>query len=228
MQKMILAAAAAAVLLMAVSASAHVTLQPKQAPADSFVRLNVRVPNERDNARTRKVQVQFPPGVLALSYEPVDGWQIAVTKRKLDRPAELHGDPVDEEIDEVSFTAQKGASIRPGQFRDFGLSLRTPAKPNRALTFKALQTYSGGEVVRWIGLPDSEEPAAQVQLISAAQAEQAQDSAATASAVRTAAATNEDGPSTALVIAALVMGGLGLLAGLGALLSVRRASRWAR
>lgn len=46
---------------------AHVTLQPKRAPADCFVRLNVRVPNERDNASTKKVRVQFPPGVLAPS-----------------------------------------------------------------------------------------------------------------------------------------------------------------
>jgi uncharacterized protein YcnI len=225
MRKITLAAAAAAVLLTPLSAPAHVTLQPRQAPADSFVRLNVRVPNERDNASTRKVHVQFPPGVLALSYEPVDGWRIAVTKRKLDQPAELHGEPVTEEIDEVSFTAQHGATIRPGQFRDFGLSLRTPAKPNRALTFKALQTYSGGEVVRWIGPPDSEEPAAQVRLIAAAQEGQAPDGPPTASAVPAAAATDDDGPSTALVIVALVVGGLGLLAGLGALLSARRASR---
>lgn len=225
MRKITLAAAAAAMLLTPACASAHVTLQPKQAPADSFVRLNVRVPNERDNASTKKVQVQFPPGVLALSYEPVDGWQIAVKKRKLEQPAELHGEPVNEEIDEVSFSAKKGAAIRPGQFRDLGLSLRTPAKPNSTLTFKALQTYSGGEVVRWIGPPNSEEPAAQVQLISAAQEGQGQDGAPAAAAVPAAASTDDDGPSTALVIVALVLGGLGLLAGLGAVLTARRARR---
>lgn len=225
MRKITLAAVAAVVLLVPPSAAAHVTLQPKEAPADSFVRLDVRVPNERDNASTKKVRVQFPPGVLALSYEPVEGWQIAVKKRKLDQPAELHGEPVNEEIDEVSFSAKKGAAVRPGQFRDFGLSLRTPAKPNTTLTFKALQTYSGGEVVRWIGPPKSEEPAPQVQLIAAAEEGRGQDGAPTASAVSGAAKSDDDGPSTALVIVALVVGGLGLLAGVAALLAARRARR---
>lgn len=222
-KRLIVVAVAAGALLTAGPAHAHVTLQPKEAPADSFVRLNVRVPNERDNARTEKVRVQFPPGVLALSYEPVDGWDIEVTKRKLDQPAELHGEPVNEEVGEVSFTAQDGEAIRPGQFRDFGLSLRTPAKPNSTLTFKALQTYSNGEVVRWIGPPDSEEPAAQVQLIPAAQEGQGHGGAQASSAVPAAAVTEDDGPSTALVVVALVLGGLGLLAGLGGLLTARRA-----
>ena len=39
-----------------------------------------------------------------------------------------------------------------------------PNEPGKALTFKALQTYSNGEVVRWIGPPDADEPAPQVTL----------------------------------------------------------------
>ena len=39
-----------------------------------------------------------------------------------------------------------------------------PNQAGKALTFKALQTYSSGEVVRWIGPPDAEEPAPQVTL----------------------------------------------------------------
>ena len=38
----------------------------------------------------------------------------------------------------------------------------------RVLVFPALQTYTGGEVVRWIGSPDADEPAPRIQLTAAA------------------------------------------------------------
>ena len=49
------------------AAGAHVTLQPTEAPAGGFARLDVRVPNERDDAATRKVAVQMPPGFASAS-----------------------------------------------------------------------------------------------------------------------------------------------------------------
>ena len=50
MRKSLIAAGAAAAILAAPSvASAHVTVNPREAPAGGFTVLNVRVPNERDN-----------------------------------------------------------------------------------------------------------------------------------------------------------------------------------
>ena len=77
----ILGAALAATLAVAPAAGAHVTLQPGEAPAGDFTRLDLRVPTERDNADTTKVDVQFPPGFLSVSTEPVPGWDILITKR---------------------------------------------------------------------------------------------------------------------------------------------------
>ena len=76
MRKRLILAVAAGALLAAGPAQAHVTLQPREAPADSFARLNVRVPNERDRASTEKVRLQFPPGFLAISYEPSMGGRL--------------------------------------------------------------------------------------------------------------------------------------------------------
>jgi uncharacterized protein len=94
-----------------------------------------------------------------------------------------------------------------------------PEKPS-TLTFKALQTYSNGEVVRWIGPPDADEPAPQVKL-TAVNAEgktaHAGDEAAAAGD-----AEGEDDDSNTLAVIALIVGGLGLLAGAGALLTARR------
>ena len=69
----------------------------------------------------------------------------------------------DEEITEVVGTVTwSGGEVGPGEFTEFGFSARTPDQPT-TLEFPAIQTYDSGEVIRWIGLPDSEEPAALVR-----------------------------------------------------------------
>ena len=146
---------------------------PSQVPAGGFARLDVRVPNERDDAATEKVEVQMPDGFLFVSYEPVEGWSVDVKIEKLDEPAEAFGEEITEQVDTVTFTADSpDAAIQPGQFRDFGLSVGMPedAAAGETLTFPAIQTYDNGEVVRWIGAPDAEEPAAQVTLTEGAEA----------------------------------------------------------
>jgi uncharacterized protein len=219
------AAGAAATLaaLAAVPAQAHVTLQPKEVPAGGFVRLDVRVPNERDAAGTSKIQVQFPAGFASVSTEPKPGWTMKIAKRKAKVPVELHGEKSDTEIDTVTFTAAKGSAIKPGEFVDFGLSLATPDKAGEDLTFKAIQTYDNGEVVRWIGGPDADEPAPLVTLASGE--EEASPTGGAAAPAEPTAATDEeddDGPSTGLVVAALILGGLGVLTGIAGLMAARR------
>ena len=216
--------AVVAALVLAPAAAAHVTLQPPEAPAGGFTRLDVRVPNERDNAGTTKVEVQMPPGFLSVSYEPEPGWDGEVTMRQLDEPVEEFGERVTEEVDRITFTAQGEANaIQPGEFRDFGLSLRVPeGRPGSMLTFRSLQTYSNGEVVRWIGPPDSEEPAPQVELTPAEEEEAAAPAAEEPAAP---AATEEDDDGNGLAIAALIVGAAGLATGLAALLLSRRRTR---
>jgi uncharacterized protein YcnI len=211
-------------LALAPAARAHGPMQPPEAPAGGFTRLDVRVPTERDNASTTKVVVQMPPGFLSVSTEPVPGWDAQLTMRQLDEPVEQFGEQVTEEVGRVTFTADGEASaIQPGQFRDFGLSLAVPeGRPGSMLTFKALQTYSNGEVVRWIGPPDSEEPAPQVEL-TAAEEEEAAAPAAEEPAAPAAAEEDDDG--NGLAIAALVVAILGLAAGLAALFLRRGRAR---
>ena len=216
--------AVVAALALAPAAAAHVTVHPPEAPAGGFTRLDVRVPNERDNASTTKVVVQMPPGFLSVSTEPVPGWDAELTMRQLDEPVEQFGEQVTEEVGRITFTADGEASaIKPGQFQDFGLSLAVPERrPSSMLTFKALQTYSNGEVVRWIGPPDSEEPAPQVELTPAEEEEAAAPAAEEPAAP---AATEEDDDGNGLAIAALIVGAAGLATGLAALFLSRRRTR---
>jgi uncharacterized protein YcnI len=227
MHKTIPAAIAAAALIAPAAAGAHVTLQPDSAPAGGFARLDVRVPNERDDAGTVKVAVQMPPGVATASYEPVPGWSVEVTREQLDEPIDVHGEAITEQVSQVTWTGspRRGGIIEPGQFQDFGLSLRVPdGEPGDELTFKAVQTYQGGEVVRWIGPADAEEPAPIVTLAAAEDEHAAAPAEATDAAQPAAATTSEDGGgSDGLAIAALIVGAVGLVAGVAGLAAARRA-----
>ncbi len=216
------AVAAIASAVLCATAAAHVTLQPKEVAAGAFERLDVRVPNERDNASTTKVEVRFPAGFIFASYEPVPGWTTKVAMVKLATPVEAFGEQRTEQVGTITFTAT-GKGIRPGQFQDFGLSLGLPDKAGTTLTFKSVQTYSNGEVVRWIGLPDADRPAPQVKLLAAA-AEGASGGAAQARPAGTDDDESEDGDGNALAIVALVVGGLGLAAGGAALAASRRGA----
>lgn len=223
-RKTISAAALAAALSLPAAAQAHVTLQPSEAPAGGFARLDVRVPNEEDAASTTKVVVQLPPGFADASYEPVPGWSVRETRRKLPTPIETeHGDTRTDELATISFTAAPGKGVKPGQFQDFGLSLGLPDKPaGTKLTFKALQTYSGGEVVRWIGPAGSDRPAPIVTLVAAG-TDAANRAAATPPAA-TDDGDDDDAGGDGLALVALVVGALGLLAGGAALFVARRAT----
>jgi len=219
-RRILVAAGATAALAVPTAAQAHVTLQPEQAPADGYTRMAVRVPNEEDAAATTKVVVQMPPGFAGVSYEPVAGWRTAVATRKLATPVKTADGELTEEVSRVTFTAT-GKGIAPGQFQDFGLSLRLPDKPaGTKLTFKALQTYSGGEVVRWIGAPESDRPAPQVTLTAAAEEGQAAAPAPAAAAAEQDDDDDGDG-GNGLAIVALIVGALGLLTGGAALVRAR-------
>jgi uncharacterized protein YcnI len=161
---------AAAALAVPAAASAHVTLQPGEAPAGSFSKLDVRVPNERDDKGTIRVDVRFPDGFYFLSYQRVPGWRARVYKEKLDAPVDLGGFSVDEQYTRIVWRAKKPKRdrIAPGQFQDFPLSVRVPdGAPGTQLVFRAFQTYQRGERVAWTGAPDADEPAPRVTLLPA-------------------------------------------------------------
>ena len=202
--------AAAAALALVPAAAAHVTVNPNAVPSDSFSRFAVRVPTERDDADTTKVTLQLPEGLFFVSFQPKPGWTRTVTTEKLDPPVEVFGDMVSERISSVTW---EGGKIAPGEFDEFGLSAKVPDAPGTELVFPAVQTYSGGEVVRWIGAADADEPAPRVML-EAATAEPAAAPVATSEA---AGEGEEEDDSDWVAYVALVLGAGGLVAGLAAL-----------
>ncbi|HEU4944817.1 MAG TPA: YcnI family protein [Solirubrobacterales bacterium] len=205
-------------LAVPAGASAHVTLQPSEAEAGSYTVLDVRVPNESEDASTTKVDVQFPPGFAEASYQPVPGWSAKVIMGKLPKPIQTDDGPVTEGVREIIWS---GGKIAPGEFMDFPLSVQIPGKAGDVLTFKALQTYDDGEVVRWIGAPETEHPAPQVTVT---EGEGEHGHAATGEGSESSASDDSDSASKGLGIAALIVGALGLLAGGMALVRSRRTA----
>ena len=214
-----------AALIAAPAAHAHISVHPNVIPAGQFAQVVVRVPSERSDADTTRVDVRLPSGFIFVSYEPVPGWSTRITYRKLAQPVTAFGESHDQEVDRVTWT---GGKIGAGQFVDFPLSVAMPdATPGTLLTFKALQTYSDGDVVRWIGSPSSENPAPQVAL--AGEDAPAQDVLAgpRTTAAPTPAGDDDDEGDDVTEYLALGLGALGAAAGVVALALVlvrRRAA----
>src|SRR5688572_1527119 len=182
-------AAGAAFVLPATSAFAHVTVNPREAAAGGYAKLAFRVPNERDDAGTTKLEVNFPADhpFASVSIRPKEGWTYAVEETTLATPVKIHDDEISKAVSKITWT---GGTVKPGEFEEFEVSVGPLPDDADSLTFKALQTYSSGEVVRWIeeaapGGGEVERPAPVLKLTKAP--------ASTATTATTAAGTTAPG-----------------------------------
>ncbi|MET9931506.1 MULTISPECIES: YcnI family protein [unclassified Streptomyces] len=166
--------ALSSVVLLSGTAFAHVGVQPQgEAAKGGYATVNIKVPNERDNASTVKLEVNFPLDhpLASVMPQPVPGWKAEVTKSKLDKPLELHGKKINEAVSKVTWTAD-GSGIGPGEFQQFPLSLGQLPEDADQLVLKSVQTYSNKEVVRWIeeqkeGAEEPQNPAPVLKLSAA-------------------------------------------------------------
>ena len=151
-------AAAAAVLLLAVPALAHITVTPDAAPAGSAAVLTFHVPNEEAKADTTKLDMKIPTDhpIADLLVKPVPGWTISLKTITLAKPIVTDDGKFTQAVSEVIWS---GGKIAPGQFQDFSVTADPLPDGAGTLAFKALQTYSNGDVVRWIDLPQRGQPA---------------------------------------------------------------------
>ncbi|MCN9243122.1 YcnI family protein [Streptomyces sp. RY43-2] len=217
------ATAASAVLVLSGPAFAHVSVQPEgEATKGGYAVVDFKVPNERDNASTKKLEISFPtdhplPSVMP---QPVDGWKAEVTKSKLDKPVSLHGQRIDEAVTKVTWTST-GKGIEPGYFQKFPLSIGPLPENTDQLVFKALQTYSDDQVVRWIepqqkGQPEPNNPAPALELTAASRQQGASAEAASTSGDQGTKATsgsNSDTTARVLGLVGIVIGAAGVAYG---------------
>lgn len=229
--------AASAVVLLAGPALAHVGVQPVgEAAKGGYATVNFKVPNERDDASTVKLEVNFPTEHPLASVAPqtVPGWKIVVTKSKLAKPIEMHGKQITEAVSKVTWTAT-GDGVESGYFQQFPLSIGQLPENADQLVFKTLQTYDNDEVVRWIDAPvegaEPESPAPVLTLTAASEdghgaaagdkagddakggADHASDESAGDNASSASSSDSSDGTARGLGIAGIVIGVAGVAYG---------------
>jgi periplasmic copper chaperone A len=221
-------AATTVALLAAAPAAAHVTIDPAEGPADGFATLRVQVPHGCDGSATRVLRVQVPRSVPSVTPQVHPGWEVT-TKEGPKDSVELHGETVTRGVEEVRWTATDAGPLPDDRLDLFGMSVKLPAgAAGDVLYFPTVQQCVKGREA-WIQVPQAgeradelETPAPTVTLTAAADDHGASGAGADAT---DAGAADDDGPSTGVVVAALVLGALGLLTGLAALVAGRLRSR---
>ncbi|PRZ29497.1 uncharacterized protein CLV47_1336 [Antricoccus suffuscus] len=203
----VLLATAAAVMAGAGAAFAHVTVSSPNAAKGGYATVAVKVPTESDTASTVGIKLQLPTDApfKSVTIQPKAGWTYSVDKS---------GDTVSA----ITWTAT-GDGIKPGEFDTFNISVGPLPTDKDSVTFKAIQTYSDGTTVNWVeeasGSTEPEHPAPALTL-SSAPATSAHGASASSAPATSASADSVDG----LGVTGVILGGVGLLAGVAALVLV--------
>jgi uncharacterized protein YcnI len=230
-------------LVAPTSAQEHISIHPNTIPAGAFATLDVRVPGEQEGAYVKKVDTLFPQGFTGVDYENVAGWSTKLIETKLATPIKEDGETIDTEVSQIVWTwIGPLGKVNNGQFIQFPLSLAIPEDATgKALEFRTVQTYSDGQVIHWIDPSlSAEHPSPRINVtakggvIQDIAGEEAGPAPARSSAGHTLGTLTLTGPSNTkgadsgaskgLGVAALILGALGLMAGLGALAVARRKS----
>jgi uncharacterized protein YcnI len=212
-----LAAVGIATVAAAVPAWAHVTVDPSTAKQGDEITLGFRVPNEEPNASTVKLQIIFPSAHPVLGVDPQDapGWTSQITTLSLNPPVQTDDGPVTSYVRKVDWS---GGHIAPGHFQEFYVLAQRLPTDTTSVTFKALQTYSDGNVVRWIqtttpGAPAPDHPAPVLTLTPPA---------ATATDPSGAATKTRSSTSYATGVIGIILGAIGIAGAAAALVLVTR------
>lgn len=141
------AALVAASFLLPAAASAHVTLDTKEAPALGYVRLAIRVPHGCDGAATTAVRMQVPDGVTAVKAQPKYGWTLSLLAD------EAGGKPGHDSSPPVHEIVWRGGPLPDAFYEEFLIRVRMPDTPGQTLWFPFVQECEGGKTTRWIERP---------------------------------------------------------------------------
>ncbi len=157
-QAMAAVAVVGAVLAVTSPAGAHVEVDPASAPQGATVVFSFRVPTEETNASTVRLDVQFPTShpIANVLVQQKPGWTFTTQTAPLPKPVTTDDGTFTTAVTEISWVAT-GGGIPPGAFDVFPV-FAGPLPTTTKVTFKAIQTYSNGDVVRWIELPTKGAP----------------------------------------------------------------------
>jgi uncharacterized protein YcnI len=134
-----------ALSLFAGVASAHVTVGPKETSQGAYQMFTVKVPSEKEDVSTTKIQVLIPEDVNISRFEPKPGWTYEIEKDGSDK------------ITSVTWTTE-GEGLSATEFGQFNMNGKVGDQANEII-WKAIQTYSDGSVVEWVEAEAANYPA---------------------------------------------------------------------
>ena len=152
-------------------AAAHVTLDRAELPADSSLRVALRVTHGCGGAATTGLRVTIPPELRGARPMPHAGFSLAIGGGAAGHAAHAghgaqaahagHAAPGDHAAAsaapaavpaprEIAWT---GGRLDDAFYDEFVLLVRTPAEPGAVLRFPVVQECEGGVVARWTEAP---------------------------------------------------------------------------
>jgi uncharacterized protein YcnI len=154
-------------------ALAHVTLDRAELPADSYVRVAVRVPHGCDGAPMTGLRVEIPPALRSVKPAPKPGWTLTVVPGEPEHATHAaagghgHGHGHDRPVKEIAW---QGGNLPDAFYDEFILFFRTPDQPGATLYFATIQSCEGGKEARWTQRPTTpgerlERPAYPVRIV---------------------------------------------------------------
>jgi periplasmic copper chaperone A len=227
---LITVAVLAAMLALAGSAFAHVTVSaPGATPGASDQQITFRVPVEQDvDTVAFTVQLPLDTPIAGVDVLPVPGWTHTQKTSTLATPIKTDDGDITTAVSQITWTAAAGQGLKPGEYGEFTI-IAGQLPDAKTLTFKALQTYRGGAITRWIEVAapgsteEPEHPAPVLSLSAAASGAPSAASGAPSAAPSRAASTTKSSSNTGPVVLSVIA--LVVAAGALGLAVVTRARR---
>ena len=143
------------------AASAHVTLETKEAPVGAPYKAVLRVPHGCEGTATIALRVRVPDGMIAVKPMPKPGWKIDTVSGKYPQAySHFRNAKLTEGVTEISFT---GGNLPDAFYDEFVFTgfLAGDLEPGKLLYFPVVQECEKG-VHRWIEIPAAGKPAGRI------------------------------------------------------------------
>lgn len=163
-----------ALCISAGAASAHSSLEQKEARGGGFYKAVIRIPHGCDGKATTKVKVELPEGFISAQPQPKAGWKVETVKGDYAKTYKVHGEDVTSGVREVRFSEGN----LPSDFYDEFVVVGQLAKFDKdaTLSFPVTQYCGADASVAWTEIAadgqnphDLEHPAPQLRVLAAAE-----------------------------------------------------------
>jgi uncharacterized protein YcnI len=167
----IAAAFGAAILLSAISAQAHATLETTEAKVKSGYKGVIRIGHGCEGSPTLIVRVRIPEGVISVKPQPKSGWTVETVKAPYQSAHDYYGTSLTEGVREIVWTGK----LLDEHYDEFVFRgyISGELQAGQTVWFPVVQECEKG-AHRWIEIPvdgksadDYEEPAPGVKLLPA-------------------------------------------------------------